>query len=60
MGVARVSIIRNCRARDEQFCLVVPDPIEQLIKGDLQLYSNEKWFREPTYCPGSALINVQQ
>ena len=33
MGVAAASIIRNCR--DEQIFLVVPDPIEQLIRGDL-------------------------
>ena len=33
MGVAQVSIIRNRRVNN--FFLVVPDPIEQLIRGDL-------------------------
>ena len=33
MGVARVDIIRN--RRDEKIFLVVPDPIEQLIRGEL-------------------------
>ena len=33
MGVACVGIKRN--RRDEKNLLVVPDPIEQLIRGDL-------------------------